>query len=464
MESIPNYLASTAYGQKFRTAPGELSPLPSRWVKNPMDDTITLSSSNTVIDFKSDSNPAVQEVKTLKTDRAIPINCGIYYFEIDLQVCLREVLVSVGFCTSAASLHKLPGLETGTWGYHSDDGKTITYPMHGVNTGPTFGRGDTIGCGLDLVRKCIFYTKNGILLSDVLFDNITKPLTDMYPCVGFRPSVTIGGNFGQSEFAFDINLYVGSRRDQVVSSIKNTPLLPSAVLAEAMSKAQSDEEVKMIIKKFVASYFSYLGYIDSAKAFKDELQAERSLKPTSEQNELDKYVVIEGDEVIHRQKITVLISQGDIDEGMNTLQLHFPQVLDNSLIIFKLECCKFVELVRASIQDETAIDNAIAYGQELRTKYKSNQNPFVTKKLSEAFSLLAYTDPESQDPSVSYLLNPRERIALAEEVNAEILIALGKPGEPPLQRLIQHIMALVAESQSSGRCQSDFVDVKADFF
>lgn len=57
------------------------------------------------------------------------------------------------------------GWGSGTWGYHSDDGKTFEGP---TGSGDPFGRaceeGDVIGCGVDFTNETAFYTKNGEII------------------------------------------------------------------------------------------------------------------------------------------------------------------------------------------------------------------------------------------------------------------------------------------------------------
>lgn len=68
--------------------------------------------------------------------------------------------------------HSLSLYDHGTsWGYHGDDGKkfhrefqTILYEEddgRGIPYGPTYGKGDVIGCCVDFTQKNAFFTKNG---------------------------------------------------------------------------------------------------------------------------------------------------------------------------------------------------------------------------------------------------------------------------------------------------------------
>jgi Ran-binding protein 9/10 len=85
------------------------------------------------------------------------------------------------FATKALNLSKLPGWDSGSWGYHGDDGLSFMgQPRTGATYGPRFGSmffthsremgltsqpaNDTIGCGVNFLENNAFYTKNGKLL------------------------------------------------------------------------------------------------------------------------------------------------------------------------------------------------------------------------------------------------------------------------------------------------------------
>lgn len=57
------------------------------------------------------------------------------------------------------------GWVSGTWGYHSDDGKTFEGPTwSGDPFGEEYKEGDVIGCGVNFTDETAFYTKNGEII------------------------------------------------------------------------------------------------------------------------------------------------------------------------------------------------------------------------------------------------------------------------------------------------------------
>ena len=71
-------------------------------------------------------------------------------------------MIGVGFSGSKASLEKLPGWEPESWAYHGDDGKSFCCQSTGKAYGPKFTTADVIGCGVNFMTGCAFFTKNGV--------------------------------------------------------------------------------------------------------------------------------------------------------------------------------------------------------------------------------------------------------------------------------------------------------------
>ena len=175
-------------------------------------------------------------------------------------------------------------------------------------------------------------------------------------------------------------------------------------------------------------------------------------------------------------EIRAAILDGDIDRALKLTDAYYPQVLqDHSIILFRLRCRKFIEMMRftstpaptrkpsskslnmkaqggATTDDvfEQAMDlddmnssvetwdqmetddssnragkwrdplsMALKYAQELKQDYKDDRSKEVQGSLSEVFSLFAYADPRNSP--TAHLLDPSERIPVAEELNSAIL-------------------------------------------
>lgn len=75
-------------------------------------------------------------------------------------ICRR--IVGIGLSNGlVARFDRFPGWENGSWGYHGDGGQIFKNSGYGQRyCNEKYGKGDTVGCGVDLKRR-IFFTKNG---------------------------------------------------------------------------------------------------------------------------------------------------------------------------------------------------------------------------------------------------------------------------------------------------------------
>jgi len=75
-------------------------------------------------------------------------------------------IVGIGFCGENVSLYRtFPGWAKFSWGYHGDDGKVYDNGT-GKDYGPNFGKGDTVGCGVNWQDEAFFFTLNGKFLGE----------------------------------------------------------------------------------------------------------------------------------------------------------------------------------------------------------------------------------------------------------------------------------------------------------
>jgi hypothetical protein len=94
---------------------------PTQWNSKDKYSYLELSKQNLRVLYngpgKNDSDAA-----SIRADHGISSSCGLYYYEVTILNKGREGFIGIGFSTSSASLNVLPGWDTGSWGFHADDG------------------------------------------------------------------------------------------------------------------------------------------------------------------------------------------------------------------------------------------------------------------------------------------------------------------------------------------------------
>ncbi len=197
------------------------------------------------------------EVYSIRADRPIPQEAGIYYFEVTVltrknveyvcnsctgSVCLitshRPAHIGIGFVAEHTPIVKPIGWDPYSWGYHGDDGLSYSCKSTGVKYGPSYGvTNDIIGCGVNFSDGTAFYTKNGIHLGmismphsarfpiirfsvricqsswltyvGIAFRGLNEKSGKLFPTVGVRKKDEhLRVNFGQKPFTYDIDGYV----------------------------------------------------------------------------------------------------------------------------------------------------------------------------------------------------------------------------------------------------------------
>ncbi|PQE25365.1 SPRY domain-containing protein [Rutstroemia sp. NJR-2017a BBW] len=260
-----------------------------------------------------------------------------------------------------------------------------------------------------------------------------------------------------------------------------------------------------LIQSLVLQFLSHDGYVDTARAFAQEVHSEKSALNMDPRVAIPEFDVAEDEDAGHRQRIRMAILEGDIDKALKHTNAYYPQVLkDNEHVYFRLRCRKFVEMIRQGaelhnsnqsnnskrsnvhsgdwyddilnhdmelddhqpqgnnwdrMETEESADNhmeyqnllqeTLLYGQFLQAEFKDDPRREVSKALEDAFSLMAYEDPLNAK-EVAHLLDPSGRQAVAEELNSAILLSLGKSSSAALETVYQQTTVLLEDLRETG--------------
>ncbi|KAF7310493.1 Ran-binding protein [Mycena chlorophos] len=499
------------------TAP-EILHLPTRWSESYRHDFLSISQDGRDITYQGSSCTGDRDAAAARTTRPIPPACGIYYYEVDILSKGNKGHISIGFAGKDVKLSRLPGWEPNSWGYHGDDGCSFAAEKAGTPFGPTYGTGDTIGCGIDFSTNTAFFTKNGSFIGSV-FRDVGKNV-ELYPSIGLRHSgESIRVNFGQDRFHFDIEFYVQQQRARAWANIMATPVSTSLLSSAGPSSVKTpatDDQTRGAINKLVLSYLSHHGYTKTAHAFQKQTQ----------EPERDHDVDMDGEglgmdgDMERRTRIVNCVVEGDIDTALADTRRYYPAVLtaNEGLMLFKLRCRKFIELLlettelkkqrdmemlaarKADAMDddemgmdvdedaiplegpgdvgsgadgevarsskdrlEAALSQAIHYGQSMLNDYQSDARPEVQSLFKRTVGVVAFHDPIAHGGITAEVARPEARTELANELNQAILRSQGRPVRPALETIFRHTAAVVYELGMIGVGAAAFADVQKEF-
>lgn len=113
--------------------------------------------------------------------------------------------------------------------------------------------------------------------------------------------------------------------------------------------------------------------------------------------------------------------QMELDEQLGATH-HRPTFNGTSTIIQDYESAMDVTPEGPGLTRDQLTSEALRYGAELKSEFQSDPRKEVKRALDETLALIAYDDPK--DSPLKGLLDVRERVPVAEELNSAIL---GKP-------------------------------------
>ncbi|KAL1229919.1 Ran-binding protein [Trichinella pseudospiralis] len=289
--------------------------LPTHW--NPKDkyQYLGLSLNNLRVHYKefhSGAGKTHKDAAAVRSNCPIPAACGLYYFEVKIVNKGRDGYIGVGLSQSSVCLNRLPGWDKFSYGYHGDDGNSFCSSGSGSPYGPTFTTGDIIGCGVHILKRTCFYTKNGRHLG-VAFTDLPS---ELFPTIGLQtPGEVVEVNFGQQPFEYDIMEEIKQVRYEIFLNIRQTTL-----------PKQKVEFMNSIISAFLVQE----ALAGTAKSF-NSVTYQTNKEPQ--------------ESVENRQKIRMLLLEGQVERACEMIDRCYPELLSNNMqLAFELKVRQFIEL------------------------------------------------------------------------------------------------------------------------
>ncbi|KAH0594693.1 hypothetical protein MHUMG1_07527 [Metarhizium humberi] len=136
---------------------------PTRLSPYDRSDAITVSEGGMCAQVKATEDyPSPLEERILGTVRAdycVPIDKGIFYFEVEVIECGPGNVFAIGLAAESCPMNTMVGWGS-SWGYRSDDGVFLR-KNHPVGAGQKYRLGQTVGVVYDPTRKRLWFTLNG---------------------------------------------------------------------------------------------------------------------------------------------------------------------------------------------------------------------------------------------------------------------------------------------------------------
>ncbi|GES98419.1 concanavalin A-like lectin/glucanase domain-containing protein [Rhizophagus clarus] len=165
------------------------------------DKSIPKNEQNIEISFNAESDVMIQTNYPLpKTSKMKEY--WFYYYEITILSNPNndETIIAIGFAPKKYSTSRLPGCDTHSVGFHSDEGRIFHNEGYtGSKYAERWGEvNDVIGCGYCPNTGQVFFTMNGKYLGIAY----TGLFHTWYPTIGSNGVCNLKVNFGQEEFKY----------------------------------------------------------------------------------------------------------------------------------------------------------------------------------------------------------------------------------------------------------------------
>uniref|UniRef100_A0A915BD66 Ran-binding protein 9 n=2 Tax=Parascaris univalens TaxID=6257 RepID=A0A915BD66_PARUN len=302
----------------------EKTPLPRFWSAQDKCTWLLISNDALRVTYSGQGkNP--KDAGAVRSNHPIPVTCGVFYFEVLVVSSENDCCIGIGLCEKNVDLNRLPGWDKCSYGYHGDDGNFFCSSGSGSPYGPTFSSNDTVGCGINLVSKSIFYTKNGVNLGTAISG--LANVTDLYPMIGLQKHGEIlETNFGQKLFMYDIE-------QDIQEAIAYT--------YDCVYRVELPQAKTSWMNHAIAAWLAHEGYSRSLNAFNKATQHKSNESQPSEFHTRESAESME-----NRRALQKLVLEGKVGEAISRIQKLYPNLLSrNKELALLLHCQEFVEIL-----------------------------------------------------------------------------------------------------------------------
>lgn len=415
----------------------------------------------------------------------------IDYFEVTVLACGEHPDLAIGFSTPEMVTTRHVGHCTYSWGYLSTDGYKYHHSSrYGQPYGSRYSAGDVVGCGIDWLRREIFFTLNGTHLGTA-FTSVSVRDKRVYPTVSLHSNgERVRCNFrGPFVFQNQLDQMLQAERQSLRKQIGST----SVSIGDIHSLVEEyllHEGYSETLQRFTATASEQQSQqlaltVDTSESLRELNNAvSRTSIVNDSSNRSTNPLVLISD---RRKALGQLVLDGKIEQALEQLPLLLPDIQTSTKqygsLLLKLHCQCFIECVR-----ESRIDDAVQYAKDhmyhyseqttdtmsdcdvevngnddnmsvddcapsrvTTTQTETRQTPLHQREqyrlseddehlLLDTLGLLAYPDP-MQSP-VSVLMSLEKRRTLWHDVQRAVILHYDIPPASRLEVLMQQLVLL----------------------
>eukprot|EP01023_Acetabularia_acetabulum_P029617 TRINITY_DN27945_c0_g1_i16.p1 TRINITY_DN27945_c0_g1~~TRINITY_DN27945_c0_g1_i16.p1 ORF type:complete len:471 (+),score=48.06 TRINITY_DN27945_c0_g1_i16:188-1600(+) len=390
------------------------------------------------------------DVGSIQADKPVPTLCRVYYFEMLIKNKGERGKFVIGFTDKRFNHGRMPGWDVGGFGYCGQDGTKLIGQMQGQQYGPAYSQGDTVGAGIHMQKKEIFFTKNNQYLGVACSIDLTM-ISELTPTIGLHSkNESVEVNFGAKPFKFDLEGMV------------------EEVCQDEKKQYQNKQSSTRSMHAMVSDYLLFHGYRNTLEKFEGAQGTQAKSMVSAIRQGWQRSLFL-------RSQVRRLILNDNVEAVVNLLNQQSDLELTQegySDVEFMLHVQKFLEICMRQCKNDNG-KSALKYAQSFLTKFQQMQDfPVQRRKLLEDCMTLLMYYPVLPD-WLSYLVSTNQKDAIADAVNLALVALENKSQsrnhlspqlQTALERLLQYLVVVHAKMFQSNGSQgevfllNDFMD------